>query len=311
MKNPAAILIALVVLLVLVFGSLFVVSEYEQAVVTRFQKPVRTVPEPGLHLKIPVIERVLRFDKRILEWDGYPEQIPTNDNKYIYLDTMARWRIVDPLLFLQSLRDERRAQSRLDDIIDAAARDMVASHVLIDAVRTSDRILEIPQEDSRFELDPEQVGKISVGREELARKILENARVLVAAMGIELLDVRIKRINYIESVRQKVYDRMISGQKRIAARYRSEGEGKHAEIVGGMNRELKKITSEAYREAQEIKGKADGKATRIYASAYNRAPEFYSFLQTLESYRTTIKGNSRLILTTDSDFYKYLKSAKP
>lgn len=310
--NPARMItvaIAAFVALIALSSMFFVVHEYDQALVLRLKKPVRMVSEPGLHFKIPLIEETLFFEKRILEWDGSPDQIPTSDNKYIYLDTMARWRIVDPLKFYQSVRNERGAQTRLDDIIDASARDAIASHKLLDSVRTSDRIYDVPMEEVRFELDPEQVGNVDIGREELTKLILKESIPLMADMGIELVDVRIKRVNYIESVRRKVYDRMISAQKRIAARYRSEGQGKHAEVIGQMERELKVIRSEAYRESQIIKGGADARATKIYADAYNRSPEFYSFMQTLESYRESVKGNHKLIITTNSDYYKYLKRA--
>ena len=247
------------------------------------------------------------FEKRLLEWDGSPNQIPTKDKRYIWVDTTARWRIADPLKFLQSVGSETGAHARLDDIIDSATRDYVTGHKLIEVVRNSNRLLS-KLEESEVAIESEDVvEKIKVGRDDLTRGILKQAKELIPQYGIELMDVRIKRINYVKEVRRKVYDRMISERKRAAEQYRSEGQGKKAEVEGEMKKELKRITSEAYRKAQEIKGKADAEAIKIYAEAYNKDPDFYSFLKTLETYKETIDGKSTIILTTDSDYYEYLK----
>jgi len=303
-RHIALIIFALLGLIVL-SSSIYTVNEMEQVVITQFGRPVGgAITEPGLHFKIPFIQRANYFEKRLLEWDGEANQIPTKDKKYIWVDTFARWKIVDPLRFLQSVGDEDGAQARLDDIIDAAVRDAVTSHLLIEVVRNSNRPL-ITEEG---ELREEVAVKIFEGREKICETILKNASQIMPQYGIKLVDVRIKRINYIEDVRRKVYERMISERKRIAERYRSEGQGKVAEIQGEKEKELKRITSEAYRKAQEIMGKADAEATKIYAQAYNRDPEFYSFLRTLESYRKTLKGKTMIILTTKSDYLKYLKN---
>ena len=303
-RHIALIIFALLGLIVL-SSSIYTVNEMEQVVITQFGRPVGgAITEPGLHFKIPFIQRANYFEKRLLEWDGEANQIPTKDKKYIWVDTFARWKIVDPLRFLQSVGDEDGAQARLDDIIDAAVRDAVTSHLLIEVVRNSNRAL-ITEEG---ELREEVAVKIFEGREKICETILKNASQIMPQYGIKLVDVRIKRINYIEDVRRKVYERMISERKRIAERYRSEGQGKVAEIQGEKEKELKRITSVAYRKAQEIMGKADAEATKIYAQAYNRDPEFYSFLRTLESYRKTLKGKTMIILTTKSDYLKYLKN---
>ena len=304
------ILVSLVILVVGAFGSgaLFIVDETKQAVITQFGKPVgKPVSSSGLHFKSPFIQQAHYFEKRILNWDGDPNQIPTRDKKYIWVDTTARWKIIDALKFLQSVGNEMGAQSRLDDIINSATRDAVTNHLLVDAVRNSNRILESKDlgEDAIFA--DEALERIEVGRQQLTRAILEKAKVLAPQYGIEIVDVRIKRVNYVEDVRNKVYDRMIAERKRAAEKYRSEGQGKSAEISGQVGKELKLITSEAYRQAQGLIGKADAEAISIYAQAYNQDPDFYSFLKTLETYQKTIDEKSTIILTTDSDYYKYLK----
>ncbi|MFQ6094421.1 MAG: protease modulator HflC [bacterium] len=294
-------------LIVLVSG-LYTVDMTEQVVITRFGKPVGdAIKEPGLHWKMPLIEKVNSFEKRVLEWDGDPNQIPTKDKKYIWVNTYARWRIADPLKFFQSVRNELGAHSRLDDIIDAATRDYTTAHVLLEIVRNSNR--EMATAEAELELAEEVKIPIQWGREKITRQILERASQMVPQYGIELIDVRIKHINYVEEVRRKVYERMISERTRIAEKYRSEGQGKKAEIEGQMEKELQRITSEAYRTAQEIKGKADAEATKIYAAAYNKDPEFYSYVKTLETYKETLGGESWLLLTTDSDYLKYLKGS--
>ena len=288
-------------------SGLYTVWMSEQVIITRFGKPVgNTVDEPGLHWKRPFVEKANRFEKRILEWDGDPNQIPTLDKKFIWVDSYARWRISDPLKFFQSVKNEQGAQARLDDIIDSATRDSITSYVLLEVVRNSNR--EMAMAEAELALTGDVLAQIEWGRETITRKILEDASQKVGQYGIELVDVRIKRINYVEEVRIKVYERMISERTRIAEKYRSEGMGKKAEIEGQMEKELQRITSEAYRTAQEIIGDADAEATKIYAAAYNKDPDFYSFIRTLETYKNTLDKNSWLLLTTDSDYLKYLKS---
>ncbi|GAG03844.1 unnamed protein product, partial [marine sediment metagenome] len=272
-----------------------------------FGQPVgEPITAAGLHFKTPFIQRAQYFEKRLLDWDGDPNQIPTKDKKYIWMDTTARWRISDALKFLQSVGTETGAYARLDDIVNSATRDAITSHLLVEAIRNSNRILE-SKEEEEVVVTEEALEKIKVGREALAGMILNKAKVLAPQYGIELIDVRIKRINYVEAVRRKVYERMIAERKRAAEQYRSEGQGKKAEIEGQTGKELKQITSEAYRKAQGIRGKTDAETTKIYADAYNKGPAFYSFMKTLETYRKTIDEKSTLILTTDSDYYKYLK----
>jgi len=308
-KSIAIGVLIFLALIILVSG-LYTVDMTEQVVITRFGKPVGdAVKEPGLHWKKPFVEKANSFEKRTLEWDGDPNQIPTKDKKYIWVDTYARWRIADPLKFLQSVRNELGAHGRLDDIIDAATRDYMTSHLLLEIVRNSNR--EMATAEAEMELPEEVKIPIQWGREKITRQILERASEMVPQYGIELIDVRIKLINYVEEVRKKVYERMISERTRIAEKYRSEGQGKKAEIEGQMEKELQRITSEAYRKAQEIKGKADAEATKIYAGAYNKDPEFYSFLKTLDTYKGTIDDRTWLILTTDSDYLKYLKNLAP
>jgi len=305
-------IVLIIFLIVLLNSTFYTLNEYEQAIITQFGRPVGgAVKEAGLHFKIPFIQKVHRFEKRILIWDGSADQIPTSDKKYIWLDTTARWRIIDPLLFYQSVGNVTGAQTRLDDIIDSAARDIVSSHLLIEVVRNTNKIIERSEKMGNLEEGIDvSYERIKIGREKLTEEILKRASELVPQYGIELLDVQIKRLNYVEDVRKKVYERMISERQRIASKYRSEGEGKKAEILGMKEKELNRIQSEAYRTAQEIKGEADGKATKIYADAYRVDPEFYAFMKTLEVYRNTIGSNSKVILTTDSDLYRYLKRVR-
>ncbi len=307
MKNGIVVIIVVIVLL-LAQGGLFVVNEAEQAIVTQFGKPVSDIIPPGLHFKIPFIQDVRRFESRILKWDGDPNQIPTKDKRFIWVDTTARWRIVDPLQFLKTVATERGAQSRLDDIIDSVVRDAVSGHLLVELVRGKDYK---STGEERFEIEGEQIKpEDMLGREEILQNILAKASASTPEYGIELLDVQIKRINYVEQVRTRVYERMINERKKVAAQYRSEGEGEKAEILGQMERELKEIRSEAYRKALEIRGAADAEAAAIYAAAYNRDKEFYNFLRTLESYKKTIGKNGKLVISTDSDYYRYLQDIK-
>lgn len=309
MKKPILVLLIGAVL-ILGVNSIYVVNEAEQAIVTELGKPVGDIRLPGAHFKIPFIQNVNRFERRIMKWDGDPNQIPTKDKRFIWIDTTARWRITDPLLFFKTVATERGAQSRLDDIIDSAVRDAVSERLLVELVRGSDYRAQA-DETERFEVEGVEVKKEElIGREEILAGLLEKAQASTPEYGIELLDVQIKRINYVEQVRKRVYERMINERKKVAAEYRSEGEGEKAEILGKMERELKEIRSEAYRKALEIRGAADAEAAAIYAEAYNQDKEFYAFLRTLESYRKSIQANGRLVISTDSDYYKYLKSAQ-
>ena len=298
-------------LLILLLAATFTVDETEQVVILQFGKPVREpIREAGLYLKLPFIQDVRTFEKRVLEWDGTANEVPTSDKRYIWVDTFARWRIVDPLRFYQSVNNERNAQSRLDDIIDSATRNFISENLLIEAVRNSNREMETTIEEQEG-LGIEGADQaIEKGRDQITEFILEKAKENMGQFGIELLDVRIKRINYREDVRQKVYERMISERKRIAEKYRSEGEGRKAEIDGEREKEFQIITSEAYRRAQEVKGEADAEATKIYANAFNKDPDFYSFIQTLETYKSTMNQNTTLILNTNSDYLKFMKSLR-
>ncbi|HEX3696502.1 MAG TPA: protease modulator HflC [Polyangia bacterium] len=300
-----AILIVVVATLASTFYS---VSETEQVVITQFGEPIgQAVTAAGLHVKVPFAQDVNVFDKRWLEWTGNPNQIPTRDKKYIWVETYARWRIANPLLFFQRLRDERGAQSRLDDIIDGDTRNVIANHNLIEVVRVSNRAFE-RAEDVEDVMEAEAMRQVELGRDKITRLILERASKVMPDYGIELVDVQIQRVNYIETVQAKVFERMISERKRIADRHRSEGQGKSAEIRGKKERELKVIESEAYRKTQEIMGRGDAEAAEIYASAYNRDRDLYRFLRTMDTYRTTIDKNSWLVLSTDTDVFRYLQS---
>jgi modulator of FtsH protease HflC len=318
---PAALLLA-VVAVVLFFGSAYQIDETEQVVITRFGKPVGEPinaeldeNEAGLHFKIPLISTVNRFDTRVLEWDGQPNQMTTRDKLYIVVDTFARWRIADPLLYFQALRDERSALSRLDDIIGSETRNVVARHDLIEVVR-SEKDRE-PVRDETLEEFGTTVGvlpPIRFGRIALEDEILQAAIPKVTLWGIELLDVRIKRINYKSDVITKIYERMISEREQIAERFRSEGAGEAAKIDGRREKDLLEIKSQAYREVEEIQGKADATASKIYADAYNTSPaaaEFYGFVKTLDMYREALSNDTTVILTTDSDLFRLLKSATP
>lgn len=302
----AAFIILCSVLGLVLMNSAYTIDETEQVVVTQFGEPVgEPIRTPGLHWRTPFVQEVHKFDKRILNWDGYPSQVPTRDKKFIWVDTTARWRIVNALLFLQTMRNERNAQSRLDDIMDGITRNNITRHTLVEVVRSTNNILNAKDqgEDAFSQSDYDQV---TIGREEITRQILEEAKLVLKDYGIELIDVRIKRINYIESVQKKVYDRMISERNRAAEQLRSEGAGVRAEVEGQREKELSRITSEAYQQAQKIKGQADADATKIYGDAYSKDPQFYAFLRSLDAYPKTLKG-VKIVLTTDSDFLKYLK----
>lgn len=295
--------IAALAVLILLGASFYSVDQREQVVITQFGEPVRVVKDPGLHMKTPFIQAATFFEKRILEWDGNATQIPTKDKKFILVDTYARWRISDPLKFYQSVGNELSAQTRLDNVIDAAVRDFITEQNLIEVVRNSNRPL---VQSEGEEIEREEV-EILIGRENITREIFTKASEMTPQYGIELIDVRVKHINYVQSVREKVFARMIAERERIAEQYRSEGQGERSKILGDMEKDLQQITSEAYKAAEEIRGMADGQSTQIYARAYNKDPEFYSFLKALETYPETIDKDSWLILTTDSDYLKYLK----
>ncbi|MFC2167446.1 protease modulator HflC [Acidobacteriota bacterium] len=307
-QTKLIVMMAIIVGLVIVIAdATYIVSETNQVIILQFGKPIGdAVTKPGLHIKLPFIQKNNYFEKRWLEWNGDANQIPTKDKKFIWIDTYARWKISDPLVFFQRVRDERGAQSRLDDIIDGETRNAIANYDLVEVVRSSNRPFEVTEEAGVL-TEREEVAAIETGRDAITEIILAASSVITPEFGIELKDVRVKRINYIEEVRQEVFGRMIAERQRIAAKYRSEGDGRSAEIRGEKERELKKITSEAYRTSQEIKGTADASATRIYAEAYNLDPEFYQFMRTLETYRTVMDQETVLLLSTDAEFLKYLQ----
>jgi len=309
MKLKGVWIILLIAAAVMVYDSAFTVSETEQVVITQFGRIVGdAIKDPGLKFKLPFIQKAHVFNKNILEWDGEPGQIPTLDKTFIWVDAFARWRIVDPVKFFQTVNNRSNAMSRLNDIIDPAVRNFITSHKLIDAVRKSNRELdtaEVGLED--LEKKPQSHYGITIGREKITQGILEQAQPKVDQFGIELVDVKIKGINYVEEVRKSVYDRMIAERKQIAEKFRSEGKGEAQKVLGQKDKELQQITSEAYRIAQELKGKADAEATQIYAAAYGLDPEFYSFLQTLEVYNDSLDKSSSVLLSTDSELMKYFK----
>ena len=300
--------IQIIVLLAIVFlldQATYTVSETEQVIITQFGDPVGDpVTSPGLHFKVPFIQRVNVFDNRFLEWDGNPNQVPTRDRRFILVDTYARWRITDPLLFFQRLRDERGAQSRLDDILDGETRNAVARHNLIELVRSTNR----NEADVQIESEEEAVilEALEQGREEITREILQTAAGRTADLGIELLDLRLKRINYVAEVQQDVFARMIAERQRVAEEFRSEGQGEAARIDGERERELSQIQSEAYRIAEELRGKADATATAVYAESYNRDADFYAFTKSMETYEETMDGETVFILDTDSELLRFL-----
>jgi len=313
MKSKGFIIIIAVIACFLVFVSAYVVDETEQVVVTQFGKVMGEPKQsPGLYFKIPFIQNANYFPKNLLHWDGDPGQIPTLDKTYIWVDTFARWKIVVPIKYFQTVSNIISAQGRLDDIIGPAVRNFISSYKLIETVRTTNRELDT------FEVGLEDIVEskraesytIETGREKITEGILKQAKPKLEKFGIELVDVKIKRINYVEQVRRTVYSRMIAERNQIAEKFRSEGQGEARKILGEKERDLKLITSEAYRVAQEIKGKADAEATILYAKAYGLDPEFYSFIKTLDVYGQALDKNSSLVLSTDSEFFKYLKGYK-
>ncbi|NIM52851.1 MAG: protease modulator HflC [Gemmatimonadales bacterium] len=312
MRNVTIIIVGAVVLVGVLAagGGFYVLDETQQALITQFGEPRRDpVTTPGLKFKTPFIQKVNRFDRRFLEWDGDPNEVPTRDKRFIHVDTYARWRITDALKYFQRLRSEQGAQSRLDDILDGETRNAIAKHDLIEVVRSSNREF-AGSEEGTGGGELATTDSIERGRDALAEEVLQAAQSRTADLGIEILDFRFKRINYVEEVQTEVYARMISERNRIAEEFRSEGAGESARINGEKERELKSITSEAYRQAQEIKGRADAEAADIYASAYNRDAEFYRFLKTMEVLRETLDSTAVLVLSTDSDFLRYLGRAR-
>jgi modulator of FtsH protease HflC len=305
------ILLVIAALFIIGYNTIFILDETQQAIVTQFGKPIggpRT--EPGVNFKTPFVHRVQFFDKRYLKWDGDPNQVPTQDKKFIFVDTYARWQITDPLQFFIRLRDERSGQSRLDDILDGETRNAVASHELLDLVRSTNRKPEIYDE---YLEDIEELEDISVGREKIEALILERANIRTADLGIKVLDFRFKRMNYVDEVRRNVYDRMISERNRIADQFRSEGEGEARRIQGSKERDLAQIQSQAVRESEIIRGRADANATNIYAAAYNRsamARDLYTFLRSMEALERSFDDKTTIIITTDSELFRYLKSSR-
>jgi membrane protease subunit HflC len=301
----------------LLLGCFFTVKQTDQVIITQFGQPIgEPITEAGLHLKLPLIQDVNRIDKRFLEWDGLPVAIPTRDKTYIHVDTYARWRIANPMTYFVRLHDERSAQSRLEDILGSETRNAIAKHDLIEIVRTDkDRK---PMHDESLKTGPIGMGTIGVlqpiafGRLRIEEEIKKAAAVKLAEFGVELLDLRLRRVNYNPDVLDRIYQRMISERRQIAQRFRSEGEGEAARIAGQKERDLNEIQSTAYRKVQEIRGEADAKATEIYARAYTQNPqasEFYAFLKSMETYRKVLTRETTIVLSTDSDLFGLLKRA--
>ena len=309
MKRSQLISVVIGLLVLALLGSsLYTVSEVDQAIITRFGQPIGApVTEPGLHMKVPFIDTANMFEKRFLEWDGFPNQVPTRDRRFIFVDTYARWRITDPLLFFQRVRNELGAQARLDDILDGETRNAVASHDLIEIVRTSNRAPVIGGGDQD---EPEVLEPIATGREQITQEILMAAAGAVGEYGIELLDLKFKRINYVPEVQQDVFARMIAERNRVAEEFRSQGQGESARIQGERERDLARIQSEAFRTAEELRGTADAEATAIYAAAYNRDAAFYAFTKSLETYEKTMDPSTVFILGTDSELLRFLEAPR-
>ena len=309
-RSRQFLLVIGLVVLFLLGSSLYTVTEFNQAIITRFGQPVgNPVIDPGLHMKLPFIDTANMFEKRFLEWDGFPNQVPTRDRRFIFVDTYARWRITDPLLFFQRVTNELGAQARLDDILDGETRNAVARHDLIEIVRTSNREPVNTTTDSQEE-EAEVLEPITTGREQITQEILSAAAAAVGEYGIELLDLKFKRINYVPEVQQDVFARMIAERNRVAEEFRSEGQGESARIQGERERDLAQIQSEAFRDAEELRGTADAEATSIYAAAYGRDPSFYAFTKSLETYEETMDPNTFLILGTDSELMRFLENPR-
>ena len=313
MINKILSIAVIAIIFFLVIGRPFyTVDETEQVIITQFGRPIgNAITDPGLHFKVPFIQKTSYFAKNLLEWDGDPGQIPTKDKTFIWVDTFARWRIVDPLKFYKAVNNEMAAQKKLDDILNPTINNFIASNDLIEAVRSTDRLssTESKEKSSRSK-DATELKAVTIGREGMTKGILEQAAPKLAEFGIEIVDFRIKRINYVEEVRQKVYERMIAERNQISEKFRSEGKGESKKIQGEQQKELRRIQSEAYKKVEEIKGKADAEATKIYAESFGKDPEFYSFINTLEIYKKSLDENIKVILSTNSDFFQYLKKYK-
>jgi membrane protease subunit HflC len=310
MINKILSIAVIIIIFFLVIGRpLYTVDETEQVIITQFGRPIgNAITEPGLHFKVPFIQKTSYFAKNLLEWDGDPGQIPTKDKTFIWVDTFARWRIVDPLKFYKAVNNEIAAQKKLDDILNPTINNFIASNDLIEAVRSTDRLSSTEsKEKSTRSKDATELKTVTIGRVGMTKGILEQAAPKLAEFGIEIVDFRIKRINYVEEVRQKVYERMIAERNQISEKFRSEGKGESKKIQGEQQKELRRIQSEAYKKVEEIKGKADAEATNIYAQAFGKDPEFYSFINTLEIYKKSLDENIKVILSTNSDFFQYLK----
>lgn len=317
-RSPVPFVVFLLILVagvIVLASSAYTLDEAEQAIIVQLGAPVgEPVTEPGLHFKLPFVQEVRRFDKRLISWDGDPNQIPTRGEQFISVDTTARWRIADPLLFMQRVQNERGATLRLNDILDSVVRDHISATDLVEIVRSKD--WQVSREDieraQAAETDDQiLLQKVSTGREELVRSILEKAQEQMPSYGIELVDIRIKRINYVEAVEQRVFERMIAERQRIAEQFRSEGQGRAAEIDGDTQRQLALIQSEAARRAELIRGEADAEATRIYNEAFGADPEFFAFFRTLESYSRSLGGKTTLMLGNETDYLRYLKTTEP
>ncbi|RLB88265.1 MAG: protease modulator HflC [Deltaproteobacteria bacterium] len=308
MKLKGLVIIFVVVAFLLSLQAFYVVDETEQVLVTQFGRVVgKPKKDPGLYLKIPFIQGANYFPKNLLEWDGDPGQIPTLDKTFIWVDTFARWKIVDPLKFFQTVNNVTGALGRLDDIVDAAVRNLISSYPLIETVRNTNRELDTFEVGLEEVVERKALSSVKMGREKITKQIMEQAQPKLAKFGIKLVDVKIKRLNYVDQVQKSVFGRMIAERKQIAEKFRSEGKGEARRIEGETEKEMKRITSNAYRKAQEIMGKADAEATKIYADAYGLDPDFYSFVKTLEIYKETLDRDSSLVLSTDTEFFKYLK----
>jgi len=314
-KQQITFLIGFILVIAGIVGitaSVYMLDEAEQAVIVQLGAPVgQPITAPGLHFKLPFIQEVRRFDKRMISWDGDPNQIPTRGEQFISVDTTARWRIADPLVFMQRVQNERGATMRLNDILDSVVRDKISATDLVEIVRSKDWKI------SKDDLEKVQIAgeedeeillqEVKTGRQELVKSIFDQAATQMPEMGIELIDIRIKRIDYVEAVQQRVFDRMIAERQRIAEQFRSEGQGLAAEIDGDTERSLSEIRSEANRQAEIIRGQADAQASRIYSEAFGANPEFYAFLRTLESYPKTVGPSATLMLGTDSEYFRYLR----
>ena len=306
------IIIFLVFAFAMIVSSVYTVDETEQVIVTMFGKAIgKPILEPGLKLKMPIVHQINRFKKNLLAWDGDKGQVPTRDKTFIWVDVFARWRIKDALLFFEKVHDEPGAHRKLDDIIDAAVRNLITSHILIETVRNTNREMEIEEKEEDSFVDSSTI-VLELGRSRMCEAIMKQSIPKLANFGIELVDVRFKRLNYVDDVLRKVYERMIAERRQIAEKYLSEGRGESSKIIGEKEKELKRIRSDAYRKGQIVKGVADATATKIYADAYNRDPEFYSFLKTLDLYRKSFDSTNTVLMSTkNNDFLKYFKQYSP